>query len=232
MRTMVLAALLPLVACGNGGDDGARSGTGTSRSYNLRDFDAVRLAGSDDVDVRVGGAFSVRAEGDAALLDKLKITRDGNRLTVSRRWSSDRGQVRVYVTLPALAGASIDGSGNMRVDQVRGRAFDARIAGSGNLTVAQLQTEDVTIAIAGSGDVTARGQTQRLSVRVAGSGDVDAADLVARSAEVRVAGSGDVRATVRGAASVSSVGSGDVDLGSEARCSVRKAGSGEVRCGG
>ncbi len=233
MRTMVLAALLPLMACGNSDDDAAgipARGTGTVRTFEARDFSAVNLGGSDDVEVRVGGDFAVRAEGDPHILDRLKITRDGNALGISRRGSSAPGQARVFVTLPAIGAASIGGSGDMTIDRVTGGSFRARIAGSGNMTLAQVATQD--LAIAGSGSVAARGTTQRLSAKVAGSGGVDAPGLIARTAEVSTVGSGGIRATVKGNANVSSVGSGDVDLGGEATCRVRKAGSGDVRCGG
>lgn len=236
MRTLVLAALLPLVACGNNarveGEAVAATGTGASRTYDVRDFSAVTLSGSDNVDVRVGGGFAVRAEGDPQILDKLVISREGDRLIVSRRWSGVRGNARVFVTLPTLTAAALDGSGDLTIDRVRGAGFDARLAGSGNLRIAQVATESLALAVAGSGDISAAGQTGRLTIRSAGSGDIDARGLAARDAEVRLAGSGDVRAAVRGAATVSLVGSGDVDLGPAARCTVRKAGSGTVRCGG
>ncbi|MEH3102834.1 MAG: DUF2807 domain-containing protein [Sphingomonas phyllosphaerae] len=238
MRSLILAALLPLVACGNNanieGQDVPAQGSGTTRTYDVRDFTAVKLAGSDDVDVRVGGGFSVRAEGDPQVLDKITVTRDGDRLTISRRRSStwQRGKARVFVTLPRLGAASLDGSGNLTIDQVRGSSFDARLAGSGNLRIAQVATESLGLSLAGSGNIATAGQTGQFSLSLAGSGNVDAAALVAREAAIKSAGSGDVRATVRGPATVSLVGSGDVDLGGGARCTVRKAGSGTVRCGG
>lgn len=236
MRSMILAALLPLVACGNNanieGQEVPAQGSGAARTYDVRDFTTIKLAGSDDVDVRVGGGFSVRAEGDPQILAKLTISHDGDRLIVSRRWSGARGTARVYVTLPKLTAASLDGSGDLAIDQVRGDSFDARLAGSGNLRIAQVAADSLALSLAGSGNIATAGQTGQLSLSLAGSGNVDATGLVAREAAIKSAGSGNVRATVRGPATVSLVGSGDVDLGGGARCTVRKAGSGTVRCGG
>ncbi|MBB6504776.1 hypothetical protein F4693_001753 [Sphingomonas endophytica] len=238
MRSMILAALLPLVACGNNanidGQEVPAQGAGATRTYDVRDFSTVKLAGSDDVDVRVGGSFSVRAEGDPQVLDRITVTRDGDRLTISRRRSSSwqRGKARVFVTLPRLTAASLDGSGDLAIDQVRGGGFDARLAGSGNLRIAQVAADSLALSLAGSGNIATSGQTGQLSLNLAGSGNVDATALVAREAAIKSAGSGSIRATVRGPATVSLVGSGDVDLGGGARCTVRKAGSGTVRCGG
>ena len=242
MRAYVFAALLPLAACGNiGGDDheGAGvqpTGSGTSRSFAVSDFTAVELAGPDNVDVRVGSAFSVRAEGDEAQLAKLRIERIGDRLKVGRQrrsgfsWSSGDG-VKVFVTMPRITAAELAGSGNLSVDRAEGARFVGDLAGSGNLSVGMLAVRDAELSIAGSGNVRAVGTTEMLKIDIAGSGDVAAEGLTATSASVSIAGSGNVRARVDGDAKVSIMGSGDVDLGDRARCQTSKMGSGSVRCG-
>lgn len=240
MRYLALALLIPVAACGmtatyaTGNQEGiAPDGNGASRSYAARDFTRVSLAGPDDVDVRVG-PYSVRAEGDPALLDRLVIQRDGNSLRVGRRngMSWTRGSVRVIVSMPRIEEATIAGSGNFRVARAEGPRFRGAISGSGNLAVAEMRAGEVEFGISGSGDVTAAGQAQALTIRIAGSGNVQARGLTAARATVSVSGSGDVNATVRGPADVRLAGSGDIDLGAAARCTTRKGGSGTVRCGG
>jgi hypothetical protein len=242
MRAYVFAALLPLAACGNIGDDDREgagvqpTGSGTSRSFAVSDFTAVELAGPDNVDVRVGSAFSVRAEGDEAQLAKLRIERIGDRLKVGRQrrsgfsWSSGDG-VKVFVTMPRITAAELAGSGNLSVDRAEGARFVGDLAGSGNLSVGMLAVRDAELSIAGSGNVRAVGSTEMLKIDIAGSGDVAAEGLTATSASVSIAGSGNVRARVDGDAKVSIMGSGDVDLGDRARCQTSKMGSGSVRCG-
>jgi hypothetical protein len=243
MRAYLFAALLPLAACGNiGGDDdqggGVQpTGSGNARSFQVSDFTGVELAGPDDVDVRVGAGFSVRAEGDEDQLAKLKVERDGDTLKIGRikrggfSWSSGDG-VKVYVTMPRITAAELAGSGNLSVDRAEGAAFEGELAGSGNLSIAQLAVREAKLEIAGSGGIKAGGTTGALKIEIAGSGDVDAAGLSASSADISIAGSGNIRAKVAGPAKVSIMGSGDVDLGPDAKCSTTKMGSGEVRCGG
>ncbi|MGP7794832.1 head GIN domain-containing protein [Sphingomonas sp. CLY1604] len=239
-RTVGLAMLAAVAVggCSIGNDDGpgiAPTGSGTTRSYAADGFSKIELAGSDDVDVRAGTAFSVRAEGPADELDQLRIARDGDTLSIGRRhrafgWGR-HDKVKVFVTLPRLAEASIAGSGTMAVDRIEGGSFEGNIAGSGDLNIAALAVDEAEVSIAGSGNVRAGGAVKRLEVDVAGSGSFDAAGLRAERAEVTVAGSGDVRAAVAGEAKVELMGSGDVDLGAQARCRVSKTGSGSVRCG-
>ena len=241
MNVFPLLILVPLAACSVGADTSgpgvAGSGNGTTRTYAVSDFSALALRGSDDVDVRVGTGFSVRAEGASKELDRIKIERVGDTLRIGRKkrsgldWGGSSENVTVYVTMPRIVGTTIAGSGNMTVDRVEGQRFTIDAAGSGNLTVAMLAVREAKVSMAGSGDIALKGSADRLTVDIAGSGDVDAAGVKATGAAVNILGSGSVRAEVNGQASVSMMGSGDVDLGKGAKCTISKMGSGEVKCG-
>ncbi len=235
---------LSLAACGmtvnSGDDDGTpgipAQGSGGTRTYPASGFTTVALRGGDDVDVRVGPGFSVRADGDADVLDHLKIARDGDTLRIGRvstsGWSWGGKHAKISITMPVLVGTAVAGSGDLTVDRVVGARFKAANAGSGRLAIGQLVVDQAEFDLAGSGGVRAAGEVKALKVSMAGSGSLDAADLKAAQADVSVAGSGRVRAGVHGPAKVSMTGSGDVDLGSDARCETSKLGSGSVRCGG
>lgn len=246
MRAILLLPLslltaAPLAACsidmGDSGTGVRAAGTGSVRTFAVADFTGVALRGSDDVDVRVGPAFSVRAEGPSDELDTLKIERVGDTLRIGRRtraivgWTNHKA-VKVFVTMPRIAAAQISGSGNLAIDRVAGGDFAGDGAGSGTLSIAALTVSHAKLSVAGSGDILAKGTVDRLTLDVAGSGNITAGGLKARSASVSVAGSGNVRADIAGTASVSVIGSGDVDLGRGAKCSTTKIGSGEVHCGG
>lgn len=241
MRAFVLLAALPLIACNmdsdNDGPGIAGSGGGNTRTYQVADFTGVALRGSDDVDVRVGSAFSVRAEGDPEVLEYLKIEKDGDTLKIGRRNRSgfnwgDRS-AKIYVTMPRITAGSVAGSGDMAIDRAEGARFSVDSAGSGSIKVATLAADAVEMNIAGSGGIAAGGGSAKsVKASIAGSGDIDAPKLKASSADISIAGSGGVKLDVNGDAKVSIVGSGDVDVGPNAKCSVSKMGSGDVRCGG
>ena len=242
LRIILALCTLPLAACsfsmGND-DDGtpgvAAQGAGGTRTYAVADFTEVELRGSDDVDVRVGPGFSVRADGDAEVLDHLKITKEGNAIRIGRvrtsGWKWGGKGARISITMPRLAATAVAGSGDITVDRIQGDRFKGDSAGSGSLSIGQLTVDQASFSIAGSGDVKAGGMAKALTVNIAGSGDVDAGGLKATTADISIAGSGSVRAEVNGQAKVSVMGSGDVDLGGGAKCQVSKMGSGSVRCG-
>ena len=242
MRFFALALFAGLTACSfswgdddKGGPGVVGVGGGTQRTYPVTGFSGVDLRGADDVDVRVGTAYSVRAEGPAKELDSLRIMQDGDTLQIGRRHTTGIGwghhdKVRIFVTLPRLAVAGVAGSGTMAIDRVEGAKFVGELAGSGDLKLAAMNVDAAEFSIAGSGDVSAAGTARSLDVDIAGSGNLDAPGLHAQRADVDVAGSGDVRALVAGPAKVDIMGSGDVDLGPQAKCTVSKMGSGSARC--
>ncbi len=242
MRSLIiLASTVALAACGMTADaQEGGSGKVGQRSFSVGAFDSVGLAGSHDVVVAVGGAPSVRAEGDPDILEKLDVRVDGSTLRIGAQkgfsWSPgfmrNRKPVTVYVTVPSLSGAAVAGSGDIRIDKVEGDRFKGAVAGSGDLRIAALRVGEAEFAVAGSGDVRAAGSAQRLKVTLAGSGDLDLSALEAKDADVSLAGSGDVRARATGTADVSIMGSGDVTMAGGAQCSVKKRGSGSVNCRG
>lgn len=240
----VLLPALAIAACGFGAD--AQEGESANydaraaqRAYDVGAFDSVSLGGHHNVVVNVGPAASVRAEGPASELERLKIEVEDGDLHIGTRkergWfggSGSRRPVTVYVTTPTLTGAAIGGSGDMRIDAVEGSRFSASIGGSGDMDIASLRVEAADFSIAGSGGIHAAGSATRTSVSIAGSGDVEIADLESRSTDVSIVGSGGVRARAMESADVSIMGSGDVAISGSAKCSVHKMGSGDVRCGG
>ena len=240
MRSASLIALLALAACSPAKDREpgvAATGGGTARIYEVAGFTGVALRGSDDVDVRVGSGFSVRAEGPAAELDTLRIVRDGDVLRIGRKASfvfewGETAHVKIFVTMPRITTADLTGTGDLAIDRVEGERLRVTSKGSGDIAIGALSVESADLSLSGTGTLTAKGSAHQLKIDLSGSGDVDAPELKAARATVSVAGTGDVHASVDGPAQVSVTGTGDVDLGPGARCTTSNTGTGEVRCGG
>ena len=237
MRRMIMLALLPLGACSLGDHGGvAATGSGGSREFVVADFTSVTLKGSDDVEISLGDRFSVHAEGPSAVLDKLRIAKEGSSLAIGRKSDADfnwggHENARIFVTMPRIVAATITGSGDMIVHRAEADQFQASATGSGSIRIDDLKTQTATFAVTGSGDVIAKGSAQKVALSVTGSGDIDAGGLAAQQANASIAGSGNIRADVAGPATVSILGSGDADMGSGAMCTTSKLGSGTVTCG-
>lgn len=229
-----IAAAAIVAACGHATaeDPGPQS----SRNFQVGSFDRIEVAGPYNVDVRTGPAVSVSAKGPEKMLERLVVEVRGGKLVIgtqrnmSFNWGS-QGHVQVAVTVPALIGAQISGSGDLSIDQVKGELFEGGVGGSGNLAVGSLNVEQLKLAIGGSGNVQARqGRAKSVELDIAGSGDIDASGVVAEIASASIAGSGNIAAQATGTAAIDIVGSGDVALSGGAKCTISKAGSGNVSC--
>jgi len=238
---LILASAIALTGCNmkaGAHEEGDRDpGPVTQRAFPVGAFDSVSLGGSHTVIVKVGPAASVRAEGPAAVLDRLEIAvKDGDlHIGTKRRDGIHFGfrkhtPVTITITTPSLAAAAIGGSGDIRIDRVEGEKFSGSIGGSGDMEIAALKVSEADFSIAGSGGIRAAGSAGKASVSIAGSGDVDISGLESKVATVSVVGSGDVQAKAMESADVSIMGSGDVAMTGTAKCNVSKMGSGDVRC--
>jgi hypothetical protein len=236
-----LAAVVAASAALGGCQVHAHEGGGptVSRNYNVGNFQAIEVAGPYDVDVRTGAKPSVSAQGSEKLLERTVVEVRGDKLVIRPEqgkgwfhigWTS-HGKASFTVTVPQLNGATIAGSGDIKVDKVAGASFAGEVAGSGGIDVGAMDVQQLKLAIAGSGGVKAgAGKAQSAKYDIAGSGDIDAGAVQTQDLKVSIAGSGGVKAHSSGTADVSIMGSGDVDVSGGAKCNVSKAGSGNVRC--
>lgn len=239
MRNAVMVGMVAAAALGGcntsrGGD----AGPNVERTFQVGAFDRIEVAGPYEVEVRTGGQPGVRASGAERDVERMSVeVRDGKltihplRRTMSFGWSRHR-KVAVAVTVPALRGAEIAGSGGIFVDRVAGDTFEGGVAGSGGLRLGQVDARQLKLAIAGSGGIqAAAGRAGNAEYEIAGSGAIEAGGVVAETASIDIAGSGNVRANATRSAMVDIAGSGDVAVTGGAKCTVSKAGSGNVNCG-
>lgn len=242
MRRAIIFSMAAAAAAAAAGCSETRAQGGAAtvdRQYQVGGFTRIEVAGPYDVDVRTGPAIGVSARGSEKLLERTIVEVKGDKLLIRpdkdnwwghMGWRSDH-KAAFTVTLPQISGAAIAGSGDIRVNEIKGDSFDGSIAGSGALHLGSLDVKTLTLSIAGSGDArAAAGRAVQANYEIAGSGAVDAGAIQARDVNVSIAGSGDVKAQATGAANVDIVGSGDVTLTGGAKCNVSKAGSGDVRC--
>ena len=233
----VIAASAATSACGHQRHEDA--GPTVSRNYQVGGFQQIEVAGPYDVQVHTGANPSVSAQGSQKLLERTVVEVKGDKLVIhpqhhngwfSFDFSSNRG-AKFNVTVPQLSGATIAGSGDIHIDNVRGDRFEGDVAGSGGLNIDNVAVQALKLSIAGSGDVKAgAGSAQSADYGITGSGGIDGGGVTVQQLKASIAGSGDVKARATGAADISIMGSGDVEVTGGAKCSVSKHGSGDAHC--
>ena len=86
MRTIVLLGAAALVTACHAAGNAEGTGPIVQRDFPVAGaFDKIALSGSPDVVVTVGAAASVRAEGEADMLDRLEITNENGQLQIGLR---------------------------------------------------------------------------------------------------------------------------------------------------
>lgn len=234
--------LLTGTACSRATEEKADGGGGaatTQRDWaSLKGFTAIEAAGPDDVVVTIGDTFAVTAQGDQRSIDQLDIRLEGDRLTIGRKrrsggwgnWGDDDGAT-VRVTMPAIAAASLTGSGDFDLDRAEGKALGLALTGSGDMKVASVKTALLNADVTGSGSIALTGTAGEGRFSITGSGDIEAQGLRADKADARIMGSGNIGFASDGAVGIAIMGSGDVTVKGKAQCTTNVAGSGEAHCG-
>lgn len=208
------------------------------RRYSISDFERIRLVGAARVVVDTARATTVRASGDREALDDLLVEvtdrtlviqpAGGRVMTEGKRAS---GPVTIYVTVPRISGARLNGSGAITLSDFGGLQSDIALAGSGQISVSRLKSDNLAVRLSGSGTLTLAGTAQRVDANIKGSGSLAAAKLDAADVKLSAASSGTISLAARRTAGVIATGSGTVVIAGAPACTVQNIGTGTVTCG-
>jgi len=244
MRIPLLAAAVGLAAASP-----TRALT-TTEARQVAAFTRISNKGPLDLEVKEGPPFAVSVTIDRNLQQHVRTEVEGDTLIIETRepirpW----GPATVTVSLPALRGLALHGSGGARVEgSSASKELSLSTAGSGDIVYSGATTAlsvessgsggvtvsgpagDLRVELRGSGEFSYRGEAGHVWLRTRGSGDVHLSGS-AESLHAETSGSGDVDARdlpVRDAA-VNTRGSGDVRLRlAGGRLDAATSGSGHV----
>ncbi len=252
IQLAAMAAVLAAASPARGSFWNAVDGDGsvTTEPRAVAAFTRISNLGSMDLEVTEGKPAAVSVTIDRNLQRHVRTEVQGDTLVVDTGQDvRPSGRAVVKVSLPALAGLELRGSGDARVrgsSIARDLALSTRgsgdvvyegalgtlsveSSGSGNVSVTG-PAGDVRAELRGSGELRYQGQARRVTVRALGSGDVRLSGS-AESLEARTSGSGDIDARdlpVRDAVAITH-GSGGVMLHlAGGRLQAETHGSGDV----
>ncbi len=112
-----------------------------TRTYDLSGFTVVEASAGVDVEVAVGGDYSIRAEGEPEALERLRLEIDDDTLEIGRE--HDRGfftfgrkwNVTVYVTTPSLTGARASSGADLTASGIDAGEFSASVSSGAEATL-------------------------------------------------------------------------------------------------
>lgn len=210
------------------------------RVVTVTSFDRIRVDGPYQVEIITGRGSSAKITGDRAAIDRVDMDVQGTMLTIRTNrtawaggWPGDakNGPVIIRLTAGELRGATISGSGSLKIDRVRGPRISLAVDGSARMTVGRVETDRLELVAVGSGALSVSGITKALTATVRGSGAIEGAGLTTSDLILTSESAGNVALGAKLTAKVVSTGSGSVTIGGQPACTVNALGSGEVVCG-
>ena len=170
-----------------------------SKSFDLKDFDGIRINGNADVLYTQGENWEVTVRTQENVIAELDFHVDGGVLVLQAK---DRRTIRaeeysVTVQAPVLKEIEVNGSSDFDIPAGMTSDGDLRVQvnGAGDMTFKRIACQDLRIEINGASDITASDiDVKYLKVQINGAGDCDLTGN-AGEASYEVNGAGDIDAT-------------------------------------
>ncbi|MFH6962984.1 head GIN domain-containing protein [Flavobacterium plurextorum] len=197
-------------------------------------YDAIKIAGSFDVDLVAGKEGKIIVKGEENILSAIIVEVEENTLKIyTKKNTNIRSSVgkKVEVTIPfeKISELTLSGSGNIKSkDIIKNDSFLAKLSGSGNFSLA-VDSNSFELNLSGSGNVNLKGNADNFTTKLSGSGDIDASALKSKNVVVNVSGSGNSKVNCNESLTARVSGSGDIKYtGNPEKRDVKVSGSGNI----
>jgi hypothetical protein len=227
---LVVVAGSLLTAC----DTGAFADPGPTRTEQrtVDGVHAVDLRTSGDLTITAGATPKLTITAGRTTLRHLTSTiQDGTVVLDSSSGHNVSGDVHYELTLPALDGVVISGSGSAHGTVVGDGSFTVTASGSGSAAFDGLAATVVSVQLSGSGDINLTGTTDALSVTLDGSGSYLGNELSSQRSDIRIAGSGNARVNAVTQLDAQISGSGNISYTGTPVLSTHITGNGTISAG-
>lgn len=212
----------------------AQAQTPYTERRDVSGFSEVGFAVAGEVIIDLGATFSVVLEGDRDYISEIETKVYGDVLRIKRDKWFDTGnrKVVVRITMPAIDGISVSGSGKVTVnDPLKGGDLDIAVSGSGKAFLRDVALDEVECSISGSGSliIDGSGTVKRLEINISGSGDYLGETTSVETLEASISGSGSCDCLVTGMLKAAISGSGNITYSGNPKIDAAVSGSGKVR---
>lgn len=207
------------------------SGAVVSEYRQEPDFNSINMEGNIDVFVSYDTISTIRVEAGENLIDYIETSVLGNELLVYEAPNNivNTKPIRVYITVDSLNDVTIEGSGDLDVNDMVSNHLNVLVTGSGDANF-EIDAISINYNNKGSGDAMLVGTVNTLNVLLEGSGDFKGRHLYAQDANVEVEGSGDAYVYVINDLIAEISGSGDIIYyGNPNSVTANVTGSGHVQ---
>jgi hypothetical protein len=213
MKKQIFLLLFAMVCASCTKERTSANGKQTSEVRSPGSFNNVNASGSNRVHIAYGSSFKVELRGSDNLVPHFKTKVVGDELNLGYEdFQVDDDDIEVFVTLPALHGVGLSGSGHVTINGAfpQQESIDFHSSGSGHLEVLDPM------------------EAGTVSISISGSGITDAQKLRSKTANVQVSGSGDVKVSPQETMNVNVSGSGTIYYTGSPAIESSVSGSGKI----
>lgn len=175
----------------------------------------LKISGIFNLYLSQGDQPNLKIEGDEELVQKLKVTQDGEWLEldfekVNENFFKKNSKLNVYLTLSELEEFVFDGVGNIKTEgTLEVEDISIRGDGVGNLNL-ELQANTIKAVFSMLGNINLSGSVNSIALSNDGLGNVDASGLIAQNMNLKSSGIGRVAVHCEGDLSIIVDGIGTV----------------------
>lgn len=170
-----------------------------TKTFDFKDFDAIRINGSADIVFTQADAWEVTVRTQENIFDVLDYeVKDGVLVLDTKDHQTIRAEeYEVIVNAPQLKEIEMNGAGDVKIPGgLRSEGdFKVEINGAGDVDITRIVCKELKISANGACDVDAQGiDVESVKVEINGAGDVELSGKAGR-ADLEVNGAGDINAS-------------------------------------
>jgi hypothetical protein len=187
---LLLCSVLLLSGCGSvlGVTSEAINGSGNlvSRDFDLKGFETIDAGSNFKVNVTRGDSFAVEVTADDNMIDNLKVTSSGGKLTLGLKpgsWSLNNVTMKAEVTLPALKSVIGRDNAMVKFDRFEPANFSVNLSGNA-IAEGEVHAGKVAVVSDGNGQARLAGATDNLDARGKGNAILTLPELAAKQVYV------------------------------------------------
>ena len=199
------------------------SGNVVTETRAVSGFDSIRVDYPARIFISQGSTESLTIEAEDNLLPGLKTEVRGDELRIYYK-SQDGKHVNptkapvITITVKNLSALDFSSAGEAVVESLKSDDLGVSLDGAGNVKLNDIAVKTLSVNLSGAGGTTVSGTADQLSVNISGFGSYNGMDLQSSAVTVNISGAGsatvraedDLNATISGAGSVNYYGSPNV----------------------
>lgn len=182
-----------------------------SETRELKTFDSLLVSGNYKLRITLSPQQSLKITAAENILPYIETDVKDGRLTIRNQKNvslkADK-PIEVAITCRELYTFKLSGSGDINIDKLNSKTFEAQISGAGTLNL--------------------NGAADNLFLKIAGNADINAKDLSVKDAEVRIGGNGKVMLSVSDSLLAHIAGNGRIEYFGDPKVKQNITGNGII----